>query len=251
MPHPPRRALVMPCAGSGERFRRTGGPGPKQLMDLAGLPVFLHALKVFEESGLFTEMTLVISPSEDATYGEWLSAPVLRARGLPGGLSAVRLVHGGAERWQSVMAGLLSLGTETQQVYIHDAARPLLHPEDLAALAGATAESADGWLPGEVPRDTVKQVDEKGCVVKHLPRSELRAVSTPQIFPLAPLRDAFKSLLTQPGAEPTDDGEVFARAGHAVRVFPLKHPNPKITTAPDLVYARALFLEREKRGRTA
>lgn len=238
------RALVMPCAGSGERFRKTGGSGPKQLMDLAGLPVFLHGLKIFFESGLFDEFLLVVSPGEEPTYREWLSGSTLTARGLPPALTAVRLVHGGAERWQSVMAGLMALSPKCRQVFIHDAARPLLHPEDLAGLAAVSKNSPDGWLPGEPPRDTIKQVDEKGLVTAHLVRSQLRAVGTPQVFPVGTLQKAYRDFLAKGAGQPTDDAEVFGLAGHAVRIHPFKHPNPKITTGSDLTQARALLEER-------
>ena len=59
------------------------------------------------------------------------------------------------------------------------------------------------------------------------------------------LREAYERLLRQgPSWIPTDDGEVYTRAGGRVRVVPLLHPNPKLTTVEDLEWARVLLSRR-------
>ncbi|MBN8215127.1 MAG: 2-C-methyl-D-erythritol 4-phosphate cytidylyltransferase [Spirochaetes bacterium] len=241
----PPRLLVIPCAGSGERFRRSGGRGKKQFLELAGLPVFLHVLRLFEAVPEFTETVLVVSPEDEAVFREWLSPMVLDARGLPASLARTRLVHGGRERFESVYAGLHALQADSGTVFIHDAARPLLHPDDLRLLIRESTGFDGGLLPGEPLRDTVKRVDGEGWVEDSPPRKSLMAVSTPQIFPLGALRKAYEAVLHRRlGPDPTDDAEVFTRAGGRVRVIALAHPNPKITTTDDLDGARLLLNRR-------
>jgi 2-C-methyl-D-erythritol 4-phosphate cytidylyltransferase len=239
------RLLVIPCAGSGERFRRSGGHGKKQFLELAGLPVFLHALRLFEAVPGFTEIILVISPEDAETYREWLTPAVLDARGLPARLSRTRLVHGGRERFESVYAGLHALQADSGTVFIHDAARPLLHPQDLGRLIEESLRFTGGLLPAEPLKDTVKRVDDSGFVVDSPSRRSLVAVSTPQVFPLQALRKAYEPLLHRRlDPPPTDDAEVFTRSGGQVKIVALHHPNPKITTSEDLDWARLLLSRR-------
>ncbi|MBL8991866.1 MAG: 2-C-methyl-D-erythritol 4-phosphate cytidylyltransferase, partial [Spirochaetia bacterium] len=132
-------------------------------------------------------------------------------------------------------------------VFIHDAARPLLSRDDLSALIEMSPrlfEKKEGLLPAEKMKDTVKRVAvENGetYVSQSLPRAELAAVSTPQIFPLDELLQVYALILKTSGNVPTDEGEIYFQAGRKVGIHYLKHGNPKLTTAEDLPVIEALF----------
>ena len=67
-------------------------------------------------------------------------------------------------------------------ILVHDAARPLLPDEVVAARCSRrSAEGFDGAVPGLPVADTVKRVGG-GVVVETLARDELVAVQTPQAF---------------------------------------------------------------------
>jgi 2-C-methyl-D-erythritol 4-phosphate cytidylyltransferase / 2-C-methyl-D-erythritol 2,4-cyclodiphosphate synthase len=68
------------------------------------------------------------------------------------------------------------------------------------------------------------------------PRRRLRRAQTPQGFPLAALRDAYRL-----GTGGTDDAEVFAAAGGEVRVVDGSTRNLKITEPLDLRIAELLL----------
>ena len=75
-------------------------------------------------------------------------------------------------------------------VLVHDAARPLVPPEVVDRVVAALRAGADGVVPALPLADTVKRVGPDGSVAETLDRSALRAVQTPQGFPLAVLREA-------------------------------------------------------------
>lgn len=244
----PSLSAVFPCAGSGSRFAKDFAGTKKQFLILGEWPVFLHSLALFASFEDFRELILVIDPDDRSVYEKFLAPEYLSKNKLPERLRETRLVPGGAERHLSVLAGLDAVKSSDSLVFIHDAARPLLSREDLADLIGAAPglwEKKEGLLPAEKMKDTVKRVAlENGetYVSESLPRAELAAVSTPQIFPLAELRRAFDRI--QSGPLPTDEGEIFFQAGGRVGIHYLKRANPKLTTADDLPAIEALFITR-------
>lgn len=220
-----RASLILLLAGSGRRFGAA-----KQFLDFGGEPLWLRALRLFDRPP-FDDVVLVTPAGEE----EKIAAAARSAVNHP---TRVRAVAGGAERWLSVQSGLAALEDAGSPVFIHDAARPLLHAEDLDRLveeAGALAAGGPtGLLPGEKVTDTVKRVDGNGTVTESLDRGTLRAVSTPQIFWADDLIASYRAFRSRATRTPTDDGEVWTESGGSLRVVELRHPNPKITLPGDL-----------------
>lgn len=192
-------------------------------------------------------MILVIDLQDLETFEGFLSEKYLQEKNLPPVLAKTKLVSGGAERHLSVYAGLKEVPHETGMVFIHDAARPLISVEDLKdliELSGGAWEKDEGILPAEAVKDTIKRVRvENGetYVSESLPRQELAAVSTPQVFPLLTLKKAFEPFLESKSAAPTDEGEIFFQAKGRIKIHFLGKPNPKLTTAEDLVFIESLY----------
>ncbi|VFT76256.1 2-C-methyl-D-erythritol 4-phosphate cytidylyltransferase [Klebsiella aerogenes] len=70
----------------------------------------------------------------------------------------ITVVDGGAERADSVLAGLKSL-PEAQWVLVHDAARPCLHQDDLSRLLALSETSRVGGILAAPVRDTMKRAE--------------------------------------------------------------------------------------------
>jgi 2-C-methyl-D-erythritol 4-phosphate cytidylyltransferase len=156
------------------------------------------------------------------------------------GLSAT-VVEGGERRRDSVGAGVDALG-DCEWLLVHDAARPFLTPR--LVLDGLDAARATGAAVAAVPaRDTIKRVADSD-VVETLPRSELWAVQTPQIF----RRDLLVRALASTDEDVTDEAALVERLGVTVRVYPGDELNFKITTPADLDLARALLQLRAGQG---
>jgi 2-C-methyl-D-erythritol 4-phosphate cytidylyltransferase len=149
---------------------------------------------------------------------------------------------GGAQRSLSVRNALRAVAGGP--VVVHDAARPLLHPqlvEDvLAALHGADAAIAAAPVT-----DTIKEAHD-GSVVRTLDRGGLWAVQTPQAFH----RDVLERALDQADdvlAAATDDASLVEAMGGSVRIVEAPRENLKVTTPLDLRLAGLLLDERQQR----
>jgi len=149
-------------------------------------------------------------------------------------------VAGGETRAASVAAALEHV--ETDVVAIHDAARPLVTPELIDALAAILggAPGADAVIAAAPLTDTVKQVGEgeDPRVEVTLDRSRLWGAQTPQLFRTAALREA---LASHGGDGATDEAMVIEAAGGIVLLHDPGAPNFKVTLPPDLRLAESLL----------
>jgi 2-C-methyl-D-erythritol 4-phosphate cytidylyltransferase len=199
----PRETAValVPAAGLGTRFHEGG---PKALVLLAGKPLLLHVLERLHASGRVTEAVVAVQPGcEEAFLAALAAAP------LP-----VRLVPGGVERRDSVASALGASGAaDDALVLVHDAARPLIDPIEVAAVVDAAAVH-DAAIAGHATVDTVKRI-KGGKVVETVPRLDLVTVTTPQVFRAGLLRKAHAK---SPGVVVTDDAELVERAGASIAV---------------------------------
>jgi 2-C-methyl-D-erythritol 4-phosphate cytidylyltransferase len=149
------------------------------------------------------------------------------------------VVVGGAERSDSVRAGLAAVPDTAEVVVVHDAARPLASLALFGNVVATVREGADGAVPGEPPVDTIKRVEVvkgRATVVATLDRDSLRAVQTPQAFRAALLRRAHDG-----AGQATDDAALVELAGGSVVVVEGDRQNLKITHEADLAYAEHLM----------
>ncbi len=121
------------------------------------------------------------------------------------GLDVGSLITGGAERADSVRAGLDAIGDGI--VLVHDAARPFCPPDVVDRLLDALGK-ADGAVPVLPVTDTLAKGDSelRGTVN----RTQLLRIQTPQAFHLEDLRYAYAEAGS--GA-PTDESTVMQHAG--------------------------------------
>ncbi|MBB6691255.1 2-C-methyl-D-erythritol 4-phosphate cytidylyltransferase [Cohnella xylanilytica] len=221
---------VVVAAGRGTRM---GAADNKPYLPLAGRPILAHTLEAFERCEAVETIVVVVAPGEEE-----------RARGVVRGLMAggrkVRaIVPGGAERQDSVCAGLDALDTEG--VLVHDAARPLVTPAQIEACCREAERHGASALAVPV-KDTIKVEGERGFMTATPDRSTLWAVQTPQAFARAELIEAHRRAKAE-GAAATDDTMLMERLGRKVAIVKGDYRNLKITTPEDLPVAE-LFLSR-------
>ena len=153
--------------------------------------------------------------------------------------SQIRLVPGGAQRQDSVQAGLQAVSGSSEFVMVHDAARPFVTRE-LVDVVLAAAKLSDAAVCGAPCSDTLKEVAEDGLVIQTIDRSKLWTVQTPQIFRTTLLREAYQAALAT-GETFTDDTAVVERMGHPVRIVLYNGINLKVTTPADWKLAEAFL----------
>ena len=210
-------ALVV-AAGRGERL---GTPVPKAFAILAGRPMVEWSIAALQKVAAVTDIVVALPPGVAAPAG---------TIGVPGG----------SQRSHSVRAALAA-APDDDVVLVHDAARPLVTPELVAACLDAV-HGADAAIAATPVTDTIKEC-EGGRVTRTLDRSRLWAVQTPQVF----RRDALERALAQDDdvvAAATDDAALVEALGGKVRIVPAPRENLKVTTALDLRVAELLLRER-------
>jgi 2-C-methyl-D-erythritol 4-phosphate cytidylyltransferase/2-C-methyl-D-erythritol 2,4-cyclodiphosphate synthase len=103
--------VVVVAAGSSNRM---GGARPKIWLELGGASVLERSLATV--AGLATAASLVIVARQDVAAADSAVARAFRRR------PPARVVIGGAERADSVRAGLAALAPAAKLVLVHDAA---------------------------------------------------------------------------------------------------------------------------------
>jgi len=228
---PPDREVgaVLVAAGVSRRF---GGARNKALVELAGEPVLVHAARALAAVA-GAGVVVVARASEHAAMAAALAA---------GGLAEVRLVEGGAERADSVRLGLAALPADATVVLVHDAARPLVLPDDARRVVEAVREHGAALLV-EALVDTVKRSTDGRFAEATLDRAQLWRAQTPQGFDAARLVE-LHARAAREGVSPTDDAALWERDGGRVALVEARGPNFKITRPLDLVLAEAVVRAR-------
>lgn len=214
-----------------------GSEIPKQYLELEGLPVLIHTLKVFDGMDSIDEIVLVLAKEEWEGFGK---LPYTFRK-------EIHLAEGGRERQDSVRSGLdrlAGLGTP-DIVIVHDGARPLVTKKIIEDGLDCYRVHGD-CACGVVPKDTIKVRGADGYAVKTLDRKELFAVQTPQIFSFSSIREAHRKL-SKEGILVTDDTMVFERYGGKVFLYEGSYENIKITTQDDLMVAQNILKERARK----
>lgn len=227
-----RLGVAVPAAGSG---RRMGGH-KKVFLEVAGAPLLVHSLRPFLRHPGVMAVTVALPAEEAATPPGWLAELDPR----------VRVVPGGQTRLESVQRAVEALGDAMDVICVHDGARPLVTPEVIQRCV-LVARGGDGAVAGWPVTDTLKEVDEERRILATVDRSRFWRAQTPQAFPAAELRRAYRSALAQ-GVEATDDAAVFAWAGGTVRMVEGDPWNLKVTYPDDIAVAERLLERVAGRG---
>jgi 2-C-methyl-D-erythritol 4-phosphate cytidylyltransferase/2-C-methyl-D-erythritol 2,4-cyclodiphosphate synthase len=215
-------AALIVAAGKGVR---AGGSLPKQFTPLCGKPVLAHSVETFAAHPEIAEIMVAIGDGQEefarAALGE--------------GSDRVRFVIGGAERRDSVRAGLEALATTgATRVLIHDAARPFLPATVIDALLAAL-DQASGAIPTLPVADTLARGG--ATLGDNVDRTGLHRVQTPQAFQLDAILAAHRAW--PDGVEATDDAQMLRRAGQDVMLVPGDPMLEKITHPADFAAAEA------------
>lgn len=216
---------IIVAAGSS---RRAGFD--KLVAPLGEEPVLLHSIRAFVAAGCAA--VVVVCPEtrwqcvglDKTTFG----IPVVR-------------VDGGAERQDSVNAGLQALPADTRWVAVHDGARPLITPDGIRACLAAAQETGAAACAHPVV-DTLKRADHRGfSLPERVSRDGLWGMETPQIFDISLLQRAYRCVAEQQLCV-TDEVSAVEAVGVQTRLVQVG-ANIKITHPGDLALAALLLQE--------
>jgi 2-C-methyl-D-erythritol 4-phosphate cytidylyltransferase/2-C-methyl-D-erythritol 2,4-cyclodiphosphate synthase len=212
-------AAILVAAGTGSRF---GAELPKQFLPLAGKPVIRHAAEA-----LLAHAALLQPVGDAELIGKTLA-----------GLPHLPAVPGGAERQDSVRAGLEALAAHNPDiVLVHDAARPNIAAGVTESVLAALA-THEGAIPAVPVSDTLKR-GESGMIVATIPRAGLFRAQTPQGFRFQTLLRLHRAAAGM--AVATDDAALLEAAGLPVALTPGAEQNIKLTLPEDYVRLQNIF----------
>ncbi len=240
---------VIPAAGTGSRFASTR---PKQYLELEGRPVIAHSLQCLLDNSPVENIVVALAAG-DAHFNSLVENA---------DNSRVSTVPGGASRARSVLNGLLALAnraSDNDLVMVHDAARPLLHPADLANLLRVAGDHAVGAILATPVVDTLKRsrvvnakdVDQAKKIVTPeiettVPREQIWAGQTPQLFRYRILLDALQEALQRDESRVTDEASAVEMAGLHPLLVRSRYLNSKITHPADLALAELVMRSRRE-----
>ncbi|MCR4740331.1 MAG: 2-C-methyl-D-erythritol 4-phosphate cytidylyltransferase [Lachnospiraceae bacterium] len=233
-------AAIVLSAGKGRRMNRDKEDGiAKQYLLLCGKPVIYYSLKAFEDS--FADEIVLVAGGSDIEY---CREKIVNEYGFK---KISTIAEGGAERYDSVYAGLKAVSSDTEYVFIHDGARPFL-TKAILDRAYETVEKYQSAIASMPVKDTIKIAGSDGIVRDTPDRNSLYMVQTPQVFKYSLIMNAYeqlirdKDVLKQEGTGITDDAMVMERYGNCpIKLFDASYENIKLTTPEDMLIAEALM----------
>ena len=213
---------VVPAAGIGSRMQ---SGRPKQYLTIGHSTILEHSIASLLAHPAINRVIVALSPEDN--YFQQL--PLANdSRILP--------VIGGKQRADSVLAGLSS-AERAAWVLVHDAARPCLAAEDLQRLLAISRHSRVGGILAAPVRDTMKRSEPgKDAIAHTVEREALWHALTPQLFPLALLRQCLTRALNE-GATITDEASALEYCGYHPELVAGRSDNIKVTRPEDLALA--------------
>ena len=218
-----KRGVIIVAGGSGRRMQSSL---PKQFMILGGEPVVARTINTFSEALPGADIVVVL-PEEHIALWKNLAARF--------DVAAHRVVAGGKERYDSVKAGIEALSAEVEYIAVHDGVRALVSKR-LILRTILEVEKHDAVIPVVDVVDSIRRIVGDDSVI--VPRGELRAVQTPQVFRAEVLRHAY-TLPYDVGF--TDDASVVEAAGGRITLIEGERQNIKLTTPEDMAWAESLL----------
>ncbi len=221
---------VVPAAGIGSRMQ---SDRPKQYMTIGQRTLLEYSITSLFSHPAITKVVVALHPQDD----QFLTLPLAAD-------PRVITVIGGDTRAESVAAGL-SVINDADWVLVHDAARPCLHPQDLARLIALTAESDIGGILAAPVNDTMKRALQGRCDIAHtVDREALWHALTPQLFPRQLLIQCLSQAMAE-GAVITDEASALEYCGYHPQLVPGRSDNIKVTRPEDLALADFFLTRRQ------
>ncbi|MBR6316930.1 MAG: 2-C-methyl-D-erythritol 4-phosphate cytidylyltransferase [Fibrobacter sp.] len=221
-----RFAAVLPAGGLGKRM---GGNIPKQLMLLGGKPVYRYCLETFLNMDEIAEVVTAVPADWKDHFEKDFSHPKLK------------IVVGGAERWQSVENGVNALTSNAEYVLVHDVARPFISEEIIRDVC-ETLITKGSCLVAKPAVDTIK-IAKDGKVETTIDRNTVWLAQTPQAASIALLKKLYARIAAEPlNFTPTDEASILEYFGENVYIVKGNAANDKLTTPEDF----EIFAKRTK-----
>ena len=227
----PHCSAVIVAAGSSQRM------GSDKLSAMLGeVPVLIRTLQAFQSSPLVDEIIVVTRLDKLQE-----TADLCKKYGIE---KVNRVIAGGNTRTESALCGVSEVSPNAKLIAIHDGARPLVSSDLIRRTVYAAAEHMAA-APAVASVDTLKAVDDKGCIIGTVDRETTLRIQTPQIFRAEIIKGALTKAVEK-NLTLTDDCAAAEMMGVRTQTVPGEEDNIKITTPRDLLFAEVILKQRRE-----
>jgi len=225
--------VIICAAGLSSRF---GGKRKKPFVDVAGRAAFVRSIESFSNRDDVKQILLAIP------LDEWEMTDIKWGANLK--FFNVKVYQGGAERFDTVKAGLEIIKGDIELVAVHDAVRCCLIDKWIDRVFAAAAKTGAAILAAPVT-DTIKHVENR-TIIKTVDRTCLYEAQTPQVFEKNLLKEAYANLDNRDRSKISDDSQLVEALGRKVSIVEADSSNIKITQPGDIAIAEAIIKSRPK-----
>jgi 2-C-methyl-D-erythritol 4-phosphate cytidylyltransferase len=229
-------AIIL-AAGMGKRMNAGKN---KVFLSLGKKPIIFYTISAFEKNSDIKKI-VIVTKEEEIAYFQKLSKKYKFNK-----IKAV--IGGGKERQDSAYNALKYLKKESGRnkksvVVFHNGANPFVTKLEISQSI-KEAKKYGACAIAHPTKDTVKEVDKKGLVIRTLERKKLWNMQTPQTISFDLALEAF-SKAYEDDFLGTDDVSLVERLGKKVRVIEGSPNNFKITTPLDIELAKIIMQKYE------
>ena len=209
---------VILAAGNSNRFKDTK---PKQFQKFGDQMIVEYSINTFLNHSEIDEVLLLV-PNQ---YVDFIKQKIKNCK----------ILVGGQTRQESSYIALENCPTETQNILIHDAARPFVDNE---IISNCIKELKDNIAvcPALPCTDTIAKVKDSN-IKQILNRNELYRLQTPQAFNFLILSECHQKI----DKDVTDDMSVIQEYGYDTKIILGSEKNMKITYKKDFDIIKALL----------
>jgi len=212
--------------------KRTKGIN-KIFYPIKGKPLIFYTISVFEKHPEIEEIILVIKKRDFKKF--FLLIKRFKFKKI------VALVKGGKRRQDSSFNGLKmaeNLGaTSGDLILFHNGCNPLVSQIEIANVIRA-ARKHMAALVAQPAKDTIKEKDRNGFVVRTISREKIFLAQTPQVIEYELAKKAFKKASVEKFYG-TDDVSLAERVGIKPKIVQASFKNIKVTYPKDLKFVES------------
>jgi 2-C-methyl-D-erythritol 4-phosphate cytidylyltransferase len=217
-----KKFTIITAAGTGERMLSSL---PKQFLVLAGMPLLMHTIKKFEDTGEI----IITLPGNYIDYWQKLCAEYdFHVQHI--------IVAGAGTRFESIKNALEKIKDDEALVTVHDGVRPMVS-ESLIENIFLSAEKNGNAVPFIPLSESIRSID--GEKNSYADRKKFVSIQTPQCFRLSSLKKAYTQNFNETFTD--DASAVEAATGEKIFLVEGEKQNIKITTSSDLDYCESMM----------
>lgn len=229
----PTTAIIVASGNS----TRMGEGVSKQMILIDDIPVVARTIMAFDASEYINEIIVVAKEDEFYLYREFQKLYKFK--------KFVRIVSGGKTRQESVRNGFSAISKDTRFVAIHDGARCLITPEQIAKVCASAYKHGCASAANRAV-DSIKVSNGKNQFIdSSADRNRVWMAQTPQVFKTEIYELALKKADAD-HLEVTDDNSLVENLGVSIKLVECGRMNIKITTPEDVPLAEAIIKSRGK-----